>query len=66
MLVINLENEENVKWIVDNLGLELQSLDEFLPEKLRGETTKQGFLQLIPGIQETDGFFLSKFKKPVR
>lgn len=64
--VNQMENEENVKWIVDNLGLELQSLDEFLPEKLRGETTKQGFLQLIPGIQETDGFFLSKFKKPVR
>ena len=26
----------------------------------------EGFLQLIAGIQETDGFFLSKFKKPVR
>lgn len=63
--VNQMENEENVKWIEETLGLQPESLDAYIPEKLHSETTKQGFLQLIPGVQQTDGFFLSRFKKPV-
>ena len=39
------------------------SLNETLPEILHSETTKQGYLQLLPGIHDTDGFFISVLKK---
>ena len=39
------------------------SLNETLPELVQSQTTKQGFVQLIPGIQDTDGFFISVFEK---
>lgn len=57
------ENEENVDWIEKNLGLELQSLNPYIPKKLQGDTTKQGYLQLFPGIHQTDGFFLARFQR---
>lgn len=58
------ENQENRNWIIKNLGLLPESLEDSLPDKLRNETTKDGYLQLLPGIHDTDGFFLSKFRKP--
>ncbi len=57
------ENQENVKWIVEEFGLTLESLDSGIPESLQSDTTAQGFLQLYPGIHSTDGFFLAKLKK---
>lgn len=58
------ENQENRNWIIKNLGLVPESLEDSLPNKLRNETTKDGYLQLLPGIHDTDGFFISKFRKP--
>jgi 16S rRNA (cytosine967-C5)-methyltransferase len=57
------ENQDNRDFIINNLKLQPESLDEYLPDKLCTESTKEGFLQLIPGIHETDGFFISKFRK---
>lgn len=57
------ENEKNVQFIVDHLGFELESLDEYLPVSLQGETTKKGYLQLLPGTHQTDGFFLARLRK---
>ncbi|MCR5421470.1 MAG: 16S rRNA (cytosine(967)-C(5))-methyltransferase RsmB [Lachnospiraceae bacterium] len=57
------ENEDNVKWITENLPFETVSLDEFLPEELRCETSSKGYIQLIPGVHKCDGFFISGFKK---
>jgi 16S rRNA (cytosine967-C5)-methyltransferase len=57
------ENQENRDWIIQNLGLWPESLEAYLPNKLWNETTKDGYLQLIPGIHDTDGFFISKFRK---
>lgn len=58
-----MENEENRAYILEELGFEAQSLDEYLPEALKSETTKAGYLQLIPSVHQTDGFFISKFRK---
>lgn len=58
------ENQENRNWIIKNLGLVPESLEDSLPNKLHNETTKDGYLQLLPGIHDSDGFFLSKFRKP--
>lgn len=57
------ENLENVKFIVDNFPLELESLIPYLPEKLHKETAKTGYLQLLPGNEDTDGFFLARFRR---
>lgn len=57
------ENEENMRWIERELGFTLESLDSFLPQGLHNGTTKNGYLQLIPGIHKTDGFFLARFRK---
>lgn len=56
------ENEENMRFIEKELGFTLESINEYLPESLHSETTKEGYLQLLPGIHHTDGFFISRFK----
>ncbi len=57
------ENLNNRNWILENLDFVAESLDAYLPEKLQGETTKEGYLQLFPGKHKCDGFFLSRFRR---
>lgn len=57
------ENEKNVQFIQNTLQLRPESLDSYLPEKLHSETTKLGYLQLLPGESGNDGFFISRFRK---
>ena len=54
------ENVDNLMWFADHYSYQLDSIDEYLPEELRSETTKQGYLQLLPGVHETDGFFMAR------
>lgn len=56
------ENEENVKWFTENYPFQTESLSPFLPECLK-EEGKKGMLQLLPGIHETDGFFLARLRR---
>ena len=55
------ENEENVRWLEEHTPLHAVSIEEKLPETLRGRTGAKGYLQLIPGVDACDGFFVSKF-----
>lgn len=57
------ENGENARWFLENFPFEAVSLDELLPDELKSETTAAGWLQLIPGVHKTDGFFLAKFRR---
>lgn len=57
------ENEEMVQWIIENYPFELESIDAFLPDILKGTTTEKGYLQVLPGIHQADGFFLARLKK---
>lgn len=57
------ENEEIAAWIAENLPFEPVSLDEYLPKTLQNGMTKRGMLQILPGIQKGDGFFVVKFVK---
>ncbi|MCF0134516.1 MAG: 16S rRNA (cytosine(967)-C(5))-methyltransferase RsmB [Blautia sp.] len=57
------ENEENMMWFMNNFPFKLESMDEQMPEELKGETTALGYLQLLPGIHKTDGFFIAKFRR---
>lgn len=57
------ENEENMLWFLNNYPFKLESIDPYLPEELHSETTKLGYLQLLPGVHKTDGFFIAKFRR---
>lgn len=57
------ENQENIQWFLENYPYELESLDPYLCEELHNEDTKRGYLQLLPGIHKTDGFFLARLRK---
>lgn len=56
------ENINNVKWFMDKYNFSLESIDEYITEELRSETTKKGYLQFLPGIHDTDGFFIARLK----
>lgn len=57
------ENEDMIDWITKEFPFSLESLDAYLPEELHGETTGKGYLQLLPGIHKTDGFFLARLRR---
>lgn len=57
------ENEENVRFILKNLPFEALDMRKYLPKLLQTETAKQGYLQLLPGIHDTDGFFMAAFRR---
>lgn len=57
------ENQDNVEWFTKNYPFKLESLNPYLPEELHCESTKKGYLQLLPGVHKTDGFFLARLKK---
>jgi 16S rRNA (cytosine967-C5)-methyltransferase len=57
------ENKANRDWFLDNYQFQAESLDTLLPEQLKSEATKEGYLQLLQGTHHTDGFFLSKYRK---
>lgn len=58
------ENEKMVDYICENLPFERVDISESLPEALRKEESlSKGYLQLLPGVYGTDGFFLAKLKR---
>jgi len=65
-----LENEENVKYLINELGLEPVNINDLLPKQLKEDiglysSDITNYVQLLPGICACDGFFISKFKKGV-
>ena len=59
----HMENGDNVRWFRQNFPFRMESLDPYLPEELHSETTKEGYLQLLPGLHECDGFFIARLRK---
>lgn len=60
------ENLKNAQWFGENSDFELDSLTPYLPKRfLKREgadsTVEQGYVNFIPGIYNTDGFFLARF-----
>ena len=65
------ENIDNVRWLIEecHFEFELEGLDSYIPESLRSETTKEGYIQLFPGgdinmsgnnEENYDGFFIAR------
>ena len=57
------ENQMNLKYFLENYPFHLESIDPYIPEQLRCRTSAGGYLQLLPGIHDTDGFFLARLKR---
>lgn len=57
------ENQKNAEWFVNNFDFILESLVPYLPEELAITTANEGYLQLVPGVHKTDGFFIARFRK---
>lgn len=61
------ENEENVRWILENLPFEPVDLTGRIGDELAAclseDTRKNGYVQLLPGFYPGDGFFISVFRR---
>lgn len=57
------ENTGMWEWFLKSFDFKPVSIYEALPAALRTDTAKEGYLQLIQGVHDTDGFFISKFRK---
>lgn len=55
------ENEDNREWFLANFPFEPVSLEGCFKEGLCTDSLGEGYLQLLPGVHGTDGFFLAKF-----
>jgi len=58
------ENIDNVHWfLAENQEFELSDIKENVCPALQEYVIEEGCLQLLPGVHESDGFFIAKFKK---
>ncbi|WP_026652695.1 16S rRNA (cytosine(967)-C(5))-methyltransferase RsmB [Butyrivibrio proteoclasticus] len=55
------ENQDMVNKICEELPFELVDIDDKLPEGMK--STGKGFIQILPGQYDTDGFFIAKLKR---
>lgn len=58
------ENEEMVQWICRTFDFEPESMAPYMPKELQKEAD-EGFIQLLSGVHETDGFFLARLRKKI-
>lgn len=56
------ENDDNAKFILEELPFEKRPLAPYLPVFLR-ESVREHTLQLLPGIHPCDGFFIASFRR---
>ncbi len=58
------ENEENVRWFLDRYpGFYSDNIRDRLCPQLAEYVTEEGFIQLIPGVHRSDGFFIARLIK---
>ncbi len=57
------ENEDMAAWITKHLPFEPVSLKGVLPPALYGDTLERGYVQILPGVHQADGFFIAKFQR---
>lgn len=55
------ENMDNFRWICENLPFGSEDIEEVLPLCLKGNTGHDGYIQVLPHMAGTDGFFVASF-----
>ena len=61
--ILKAENIGNYEYIRDELKLTPVPFNDELPENFGCESAKEGYIQLLPGKLDTDGFFIAKFRR---
>lgn len=58
------ENEENLKWFTENYPFVTEDVTPYLPDRLSELSgARQGHIQLLPGVHNTDGFFIGRLRR---
>ncbi len=57
------ENQYNVKWFLENYPFRLENIDPYICDELKSKTTEAGYLQLLPGVHRSDGFFIARLRR---
>ncbi len=57
------ENHDNFRFLADECDLTPVGFYDMLPERLRSDSAREGYIQLYGEDGLTDGFFIGKFKK---
>ncbi len=57
------ENQFNIKWFLENFPFRLENIDPYICEELHSKTTQGGYIQLLPGVHHSDGFFIARLRR---
>ncbi|MGL4363187.1 MAG: 16S rRNA (cytosine(967)-C(5))-methyltransferase RsmB [Cellulosilyticaceae bacterium] len=57
------ENEEMVTYAETVLGLEKDTIERYLPECLKKELKDNAYIEILPTVMGSDGFFIAKLRK---
>lgn len=57
------ENINNARWFAGNFPFEFSDISSYVPDAFNCNTSKDGYIAILPGVCECDGFFIAKFKK---
>ena len=58
------ENEEVIKrFLKENENFEAVDITNLLPQQLRHDTSKDGYITFYPNVDNIDGFFIAKIKR---
>ena len=48
---------------LENYPFRLERIDPYICDALKGKTTAGGYIQLLPGVHESDGFFIARLRR---
>ena len=57
------ENQYNIKWFLENYPFRLESIDPYICGELKSKTTAGGYIQMLPGVHKSDGFFIARLRR---
>lgn len=57
------ENIENMKYVESKYPMKPVDISEYVPESFGGGTAREGYIQILPGIDGMDGFFICRFER---
>jgi len=57
------ENDDNFRWIQENCPFRTVDIRPWLPLELQTESAAGGSLQLLPGVHDSDGFYLTALQR---
>ncbi len=57
------ENQQMVDYFVEDLELLKSPVKAYLPEKLQAVAADENFIEILPQMMQSDGFFIARFKK---